>query len=1126
MDGHAAKQAIIEAGWFDAGHYLDAALSQAAPRLFEYASLLDHYMDIGWRLGLDPSAAFSVRAYRAAHPDVAQADVEPLGHYALQGRAEGRSLGWATADLLPKTVAFYLPQFHPDAQNEQWWGKGFTEWSNVTRATPQFEAHVQPILPGELGFYDLRVPEIRMEQASLARAHGVEAFCYYHYWFAGRTVLERPLQEVLRSGEPDFPFCLCWANENWTRAWDGRDADILLAQKHSVESDYGFIYDILPALTDRRYLHVGGRPLLLVYRPDLLAEPARTAALWREVAVQAGLNGLHLAAVDFVARDPRPYGFDSLVEFPPHHFPSGEMTPTQRQRLGVPDTMKIRSYPQGVARSLQQSMPKADFARFPAVMPGWDNTARRMEHATVFHGATPALFRLWTTAAMLRAVRDLPPGRRLLFVNAWNEWAEGAVLEPRRDLGRASLEALARSRQAVDGHLHGHASDPFIALVHWLAAVDACSGSGRTPVFAVGHDAQRAGAQILLSQLLEGVAASRKSVDVFTILMGDGPLTGRYGPPHRVLHAGRFLAEGLRPTEIADLVMAMLSTRARQPILCNTVVAADYVSAAAAWELETLLYVHELPTSIRMYVGGDAFLAAARLATRIVTVSRFSQAALVQAYPALSGRVDVIHAGAPPLAPEPAESTLRVLAEHGIDPQETIVLGCGAIHPRKGVDLLPAIVEATMRKLGRAVRFIWCGSVQSDGEYLRWIEHDLLARGLRDRVVFTGLRDDAAAFYPAAQVFILPSREDPFPLVALEAARAGLAIVMFDGAGGAAELLDGLEEAKAPYGDVGGFADRLVHFLRHEPIRRYVGQSLQSRVQGPFSWDRYVDGFSAAWLGTAEEPRPTLVAASGAKARVSVLIPFYDHGRFIEQTVASVAGQSLPAYEIIMIDDGSRPEDRERCQAVAARHSNVRFASRPNRGAHATINECLDLAEGEFIAILNSDDTYHPRRLEQLVKAAELSPGIGLFATECEFIDEAGRRFDQGEWYREGWRSIDAGGPIWLALLRRNVLMTTSNFFGRRGFFRQAGPFRDFRYAHDADMLQRMLLQGEIGLIRSPLLQYRLHGANTIRQDVLGLRTEIAQVVAEAYAAHRRRGSFTATSSRRTSCSSGPAPPN
>ena len=313
MDGHTAKLAIIDGGLFDSGYYLDYALSRGAARLFEYASLLDHYIDIGWQLGLDPSPAFSVRNYLAAYPDVAQAGVEPLGHYALQGRAEGRSPGETAADLLPKTVAFYLPQFHPDALNEQWWGKGFTEWANVTRAKPQFEAHVQPILPGELGFYDLRVPEVRNDQADLAREHGIDAFCYYYYWFNGRTVLGRPLQEVLGRGEPDFPFCLCWANENWTRAWDGMDTDILLAQKHSVESDYSFIYDILPALKDKRYLRVGGRPLLLVYRPDLLTEPARTAALWREVAVQAGLNGLHLAAVDFVTRDPRPYGFDCLV---------------------------------------------------------------------------------------------------------------------------------------------------------------------------------------------------------------------------------------------------------------------------------------------------------------------------------------------------------------------------------------------------------------------------------------------------------------------------------------------------------------------------------------------------------------------------------------------------------------------------------------------------------------------------------------------------------------------------------------------------------------------------------------------------------------------------------------------
>jgi hypothetical protein len=399
--------------------------------------------------------------------------------------------------------------------------------------------------------------------------------------------------------------------------------------------------------------------------------------------------------------------------------------------------------------------------------------------------------------------------------------------------------------------------------------------------------------------------------------------------------------------------------------------------------------------------------------------------------------------------------------------------------------------------------------VQNDPDFLRWIEHDLAARGLTDSVLFTGLRTDAANFYPAARAFILPSREDPFPLVALEAAWAGLPIVLFSGAGGAEELLDGLDEMKAPYGDVAGFADRLARLLRHDHIRDYVGTALKSRLEGPFSWANYLSAFSAAWLGGEPKPRSSETPARVAQSRVSVAIPFYNHGAYIEETLASVARQTCPAHEIIIIDDGSRQADRERCEAAAAAYPNTRFLSRPNRGAHHTINECLAMATGDFVTILNSDDLYHPYRLEQMVQAAALRPTVGMFASECAFIDEGGRRFDQGDWYRRGWDLLDAGTSPWLALLHRNFLMTTSNFFFRSAFLEQVGPFRDFRYTHDLDMLQRVLLQGEIGLLRSELINYRFHGQNTIRENIRDVRVEIAQVVAEAFVGQIRLGGFT-----------------
>src|SRR5450755_1537677 len=218
-----------------------------------------------------------------------------------------------------RAIAFYLPQFHPVPENDEWWGAGFTEWRNVAKALPLFPGHHQPHVPADLGFYDLRVPEVREQQASLARQHGIHGFCYYHYWFNGRRILERPFNEVLASGKPDFPFCLCWANENWTRVWDGGEQNVLLQQHYSAQDDLAHIQALIPALADPRYIRINGRPLLLVYRTELLPEPARTAEIWRAEALRGGVGDLYLARVEnFVSSvDPASIGFDAAVEFAP-----------------------------------------------------------------------------------------------------------------------------------------------------------------------------------------------------------------------------------------------------------------------------------------------------------------------------------------------------------------------------------------------------------------------------------------------------------------------------------------------------------------------------------------------------------------------------------------------------------------------------------------------------------------------------------------------------------------------------------------------------------------------------------------------------------------------------------------
>ncbi|HWQ94355.1 MAG TPA: glycoside hydrolase family 99-like domain-containing protein [Gammaproteobacteria bacterium] len=365
-------------------------------------------------------------------------------------------------DTRVKAICFYLPQFHPIPENDEWWGKGFTEWRNVAKAKPQFPGHYQPHIPADLGFYDLRLPEAREAQAELAREYGIHGFCYYHYWFNGRRILERPFNEVLASGKPDLPFCLCWANENWTRRWTGGERDVLLRQNYSHEDDLAHIRSLLPALHDERYVRINGKPLFLVYRAELLPEPARTAEIWRDVARKAGVGDLYLARVESynsVIRGVKApdLGFDADVEFAPFSWNIGSVRHRGRiarllASLGfLPKVFlknKIIPYDAMVRGMLDR--PEADWVRFPCVTPGWDNTARRKEGATILQGSTPQAYESWSREVFTRTVRKHEGDERIIFINAWNEWAEGNHLEPDLYWGRAYLEATRKALQTED----------------------------------------------------------------------------------------------------------------------------------------------------------------------------------------------------------------------------------------------------------------------------------------------------------------------------------------------------------------------------------------------------------------------------------------------------------------------------------------------------------------------------------------------------------------------------------------------------------------------------------------------------------------------------------------------------
>jgi glycosyltransferase involved in cell wall biosynthesis/tetratricopeptide (TPR) repeat protein len=343
-------------------------------------------------------------------------------------------------------IAYYLPQFHRIAENDEWWGEGFTEWTNVTRGRPNYEGHYQPHRPGELGAYDLLLdPTIRERQVALARAHGISGFAYYHYWFQGKRLLEQPLEAVLRSKRPDFPFCVFWANESWSRRWDGGNHEVLVQQQHDAKDDTAFIEHLLPYFDDPRYIRVQGRPLLMIYRVDLFPNARATAQRWAEVCRAHGFAPPYLVKADTGQSDaPQHYGFDASVEFPPHRLSRLSSTQSQLPKIAVEYSGAVFDMRAVIAQLIPPVEPS--HRHFQCVVPAWDNTARKQLDGTMFVGERPALFRAWTRNALARSARLHPPGERLVFVNAWNEWAEGAHLEPCEKYGRQWLEAARDAR--------------------------------------------------------------------------------------------------------------------------------------------------------------------------------------------------------------------------------------------------------------------------------------------------------------------------------------------------------------------------------------------------------------------------------------------------------------------------------------------------------------------------------------------------------------------------------------------------------------------------------------------------------------------------------------------------------
>ena len=359
-----------------------------------------------------------------------------------------------------RSIAIYLPQYHPIPENDLAWGKGFTEWTNVSRSKALFENHYQPQLPGSLGFYDLRLHETREEQARLAKAYGINGFAYYHYWFNGKRLLKDPLDAILEQQKPDFPFCLFWANETWSRRWLGEEKEVLIKQTYSEEDDREHINWMIKVFNDQRYIKVNKRPVFIIYRPLDFPDIGNTLKIFAARCINTGLEKPYFIASNSHAGkiDLRNFGFDNILNFEPQLGVLPDFMDDRKSikklirniKLGVFNSkLKLYDYSNAKELMLNRDFP---YPYFPCSCVGWDNTPRRGINGIILKNNRPAIFKKYfeKSVKILRKM-NFKDEENFIFINAWNEWAEGNYLEPNDKYGLQYLEVV---KEVLESETH------------------------------------------------------------------------------------------------------------------------------------------------------------------------------------------------------------------------------------------------------------------------------------------------------------------------------------------------------------------------------------------------------------------------------------------------------------------------------------------------------------------------------------------------------------------------------------------------------------------------------------------------------------------------------------------------
>lgn len=930
-----------------------------------------HYITHGWREAREFHKFYSFDSYKQELAERLGEPTEPLAYYLRVGRKsndqlpkknaprivegddgfrkslelhqsagdyfEGSLIGTeAIAALSPvRTFALYLPQFYPFKENNEWWGPGFTEWRNVTRAQPRFDGHVQPRLPRDLGFYDLRNIETIREQVQLAQQSGVNGFCFYYYWFNRTRLLDRPLDLFLEHTDIQFPFSLMWANENWTRRWDGLENDVLMGQDYKDEDDEALVDDLARYFVDARYEKVEGRPLFFIYRPGIIPNFKARLKKWRNLFKQRHqINPLILMAQGFGDTDPVKYGLDGAIEFPPHKLAVD--LPTVNKELKLHDSEfagHYMRYDDLISRSLDE--PPPPFELIKTLVPSWDNEARKPGRGMGFVGASPEKYERWLKSLARRAVEHPLLGKQpYVFINAWNEWAEGALLEPDLHYGYAYLNATFRALT----------NTPRVR-------------KPTTSVLVVGHDAYLHGAQLLTLNIIRALR-TEFGVQPTLLLLDGGPLVAQYRVWADVIVLNE---QGNPPRQVLEEIAAQMPGRAA---LCNTVVTGELVRELSELGFNVVSLVHELSTLIRERGLEPRAKHIAQHASKVVFASEFVKNSFYEVTGFGEERSLIKPQGIYQKVAHDA-SLRPILRERiGAQADDRIIINMGYGDLRKGFDLFVQTARL-MASQRQDCHFVWLGAVQTDLQH--WLAIDMNREPLKGRLHILPFDKDVNTYLNGADVYALTSREDPFPSVVLEALCCGLPVVAFQGGGGYGEAIQAVPGGGelVPMGDVTQMANALNRWL--DTSNSDAPMARAKAAHQLYDWREYV-------FGLLELLMPSL-------KRVSVVVPNYNYARYLPERLGSIFNQTYPIYEVLFLDDKSSDDSVVVAQQVAEqykREMGVVLNAENSGSVFKQWEKATKTAGSEYLWIAEADDAAELNFVEEIISSFENETVLGF----------------------------------------------------------------------------------------------------------------------------------------------------